>query len=649
MERRNEFEIRSSEFGRDQSRENVTAEPVTNRERFEENTEPIKPAIGREEIRKAREILNKYQSDRAEIDTRIAENQSWWRLRDWTVIKKGKNEKYKPHPTGGQLFSSIINKHADAMDNFPQPDVLPREAGDEASAKTLSSVLPCILERCGYRKTYSTVWNDKLVAGTGITAVFWDKDKDNVGDIAILPIDPLMFYSDPHIADIQKSRNVFTIERRSREELCEEYPQLMNKQIGESFTPRSYNEVDSMDDNDPDTVNVIDWYYKRGGLLHYVKFVGDEILFASENEPDNYPNGFYAHGLYPFDVDVCYEVKNSPYGFGEVDIGRPTQENIDRLDQAIIKTAISNSKQRYFVRSDGGVNEEEFADTNIELVHVASSTTGEDSIRPISKSELNPTYLSVKQQMESELREATSNREFSQGGTAAGVTSGSAIAALQEAGNKTSRDMIGMSYFSFERICYLVIELIREFYTAQRSFRITGEGASAPRYATISSEMIGGTQQNVLGVDFGEHVPVYDIRVVAQKSSAFSREIQNQRAQELYGMGFFAPQNADTALACLAMMDFEGKDKLEGLVRQNGTMYQQMQMLMQEMERMRAALGMGDAAPGGMPGGAPPADSATPDGVHGGEMPTGENAVEKANTSAADAMRARVQNGASPL
>jgi len=79
-----------------------------------------------------------------------------------------------------------------------------------------------------------------------------------------------------------------------------------------------------------------------------------------------------------------------------------------------------------------------------------------------------------------ELKETRGNRDFSQGGTTSGVTATSAIAALQEAGSKLSRDMIKGSYHAFTQIACLVIRLIRQFYDEPRAFRILGEqGADA--------------------------------------------------------------------------------------------------------------------------------------------------------------------------
>jgi hypothetical protein len=58
---------------------------------------------------------------------------------------------------------------------------------------------------------------------------------------------------------------------------------------------------------------------------------------------------------------------------------------------------------------------------------------------------------------------------------------------------------------------------------------------------------------------------------------------QNEMALQFFGRGFFNPQLADQALACLDMMDFERKQFVVQKISQNGTMYQQMMAMQQQM------------------------------------------------------------------
>ena len=164
---------------------------------------------------------------------------------------------------------------------------------------------------------------------------------------------------------------------------------------------------------------------------------------------------------------------------------------------------------------------------------------------------------------------------MTQGGTAGGVTAASAIAALQEAGSKLSRDMLKSAYRAFAKECYLIIELMRQFYDEERIFRITGK--------------------------LGSHEPVFDIVVSAEKKSTFSRLSQNETAKECYQLGFFAPANADAALAALEMMDFEGIEKVRQRVRQNGTLAQQLARMQQQRAQMAAVIAQQGSWPGCRP------------------------------------------------
>ena len=59
--------------------------------------------------------------------------------------------------------------------------------------------------------------------------------------------------------------------------------------------------------------------------------------------------------------------------------------------------------------------------------------------------------------------------------------------------------------------------------------------------------------------------------------------------KELYGMGLFAPANAEPALTCLDGMEFEGIDKIKEEVKNKSLMMQQFQMMQAAIMRVDAA------------------------------------------------------------
>ena len=609
--------------------------------------------IGREQVQAAQLTLQKYKEGKANLERRIVENEQWFKLRHWECMRKGETNQVEP--SSGWLFNSIANKHADAMDNFPSPNVLPREEGDKGEAEMLSSIIPVILEQNDFEETYDNVWDYKLKAGTGIYGVFWDKEKMNgLGDITIKKVDIINLFWESGVTDIQRSRNLFHVSLMDNDLLMGAYPQLQGKLGNSTMDLSKYVYDDAVDTNNKSAV--VDWYYKkRQGnkvVLHYCKYVNDVVLFATENEPEYAERGWYDHGLYPFVFDPLFSVEGTPCGFGYIDVGKSAQEYIDRGNQAIMQNMLANAKPRHFIRDDGSVNEEEYADLTKDFIHV-NGNLGQDSILPVQGKPLNDIYVSVINNKVDELKEVTGNRDISTGGTTSGVTAASAIAAMQEAGSKLSRDNNKASYRAFRKVCLMVIELIRQFYDIPRCFRIMGENGAA-RFVEYSNAGISPQFQGVeMGVDMGYRTPLFDIEITAQKQSPYSKMSQNELALQFFGAGFFNPQIADQALACLDMMDFDRKQFIMQKIAQNGGMYQQMMMMQQQMVQMaqmmdqamgtnyaqQLAASFGGQAPAPMMGGQAPAK------VEDTEALGGDEKSEATNTKKA---RERVAQSTDP-
>ena len=204
--------------------------------------EPERPRIGEKEIGRAVELLTEYKAGKKMLEDRIVEDELWWELRHWEVMRRSKpcqEEEPRPEPTSAWMFNAILNKHADAMDNYPEPVVLPRERSDEKSARILSSVLPVVLEYNDYEQTYSDNWWEKLKHGTAAYGVFWNNQKENgLGDIDIREIDLLKLFWEPGVKDIQKSRNLFVVDLVDEELLDQMYPEHKGKMGNISMTTR---------------------------------------------------------------------------------------------------------------------------------------------------------------------------------------------------------------------------------------------------------------------------------------------------------------------------------------------------------------------------------------------------------------------------
>lgn len=542
--------------------------------------------IGKEEIAKATSILQEYKRGKANLERKVIENELWWKLRHWEIIRK---EKEDTEPTSAWLFNSIANKHADAMDNYPEPNVLARALDDEEAAHQLSTVLPVILEQNNYEDVYSDVWWYKLKQGTGIKGVFWNPKKNNgLGDIDIKQCDILNLFWEPGIKDIQESRNLFHVSLVDNEVLKEQYPEY-DFNGSPSLDIAKYVYDDEVNTSDKSVV--IDWYYKKHNgakpVLHYVKYVNDQVLYASENTDEYVERGYYDHAIYPFVFDTLFVEEGTPCGFGYIDIMKNPQQYIDELNKIVLDNAFETGGTRWLVSDAAGVNDEDLKDPKKKVIRVPNLR--EDTIREVRTSALDGSYTNLITQKIEELKETSGNRDFSQGSASNGVTAASAISALMEAGSKLSRDMISSAYRAFVKECYLCIELIRQFYDLPRTFRIAG-GESYKYVEFDNSNMQKKSQGTAFNEDLGDRMPIFDIKISAAKKATYSRMAQNELAIQLFTMGVFNPQLADQALALLEIMDFDGKEKIIKKVQENETMYEQMIQMQQQMQQMAAVI-----------------------------------------------------------
>ena len=575
-------------------------------------------AIGEEQARKAMDTLQKYRQGKSALEARVIASEDWWRMRSWQRIQKGNPEDDKW--TSAWLFNVIMGKHADAIAAYPAPAIRPREPDDREEAAKLSSVLPVILEQNDFEEVYSDSQWTKLKQGTLIWHVKWDSSKLNgLGDISVQPVDILSFFWEPGVRDLQKSKNIFLTEMVDNDLLLAKYPELQGKLNSNPQIQQKYNTDDVISFDGKSMV--VDWYYKKyqngRQVLHFAKLVGDTVLQSTENDteqkydtltlpdgsivqqPAGRPmaeTGLYDDGEYPFVVDALFPVEGSIAGYGYIDVGKSTQEQIDRMNQAIVKNAIMSTTPRWFKRSDGSVNEQEFADWTKPFVHV-DGNLGQDSLQPIQVNMLNSNYIAILQNKIDELKWTLGNTDVNNGATSSGVTAASAIAALQEASGRSSKDATKSAYRAYARMIRMVIERIRQFYDLPRQFRIIG-ARGAEQFVKYSNQ--GLRPQTLYGANGqpdGMRKPVFDIEVSAQKASEYTSMAQNELALQFFQLGFFNPQMVDQALSTLDMMDFEGKDSIIQKVQENADLQQRLiewqQMALALADRYDPVMGEG--------------------------------------------------------
>ena len=162
-------------------------------------------------LREFTAVLQKYKSGKASLERRVISAENWWKLRNrFEESKTGLKDDGGFRSVSGWLHNVIVSKHADAMEAYPEPLILPRESGDREQAELLSAIIPCILEQNRFEKTYDHAMWQKLKTGTAVYRAVWDAGRcGGLGDVAIERMDLLNLFWEPGLSDIQKSPYFF--------------------------------------------------------------------------------------------------------------------------------------------------------------------------------------------------------------------------------------------------------------------------------------------------------------------------------------------------------------------------------------------------------------------------------------------------------
>lgn len=607
-------------------------------------------SVGQEELANWQETFKQYRTFKQTLDERIRREEKFLQLRQWEVYEEGEkydgmkeceiaHEKRRIRPRTAYLFNSIANKTADLMDNAPETVVLPRERSDEQAARDLSSILPVV-----YRQNRSLeIYRERAwyftAHGMMCTGVFWDQAADNgLGAITIRNIDLQRIYWEPLCTNLQDSKYIFVTSLEDTDELKNAYPQYADR-IGSGS---QWEQVQYVHNQSADTSGksmVVEVYYKKRGSdlrerMHYARYTGEVILYASENDPQ-YSDGFYDDGKYPFVMRSLFPMGESLEGIGYIAVGADTQMMIDKMSQDLLENMDAAADERWFTKKDAGINAEQFLDRRRKIVEV-DGNIAEERLQRIDTKTLDGMFVSLYDRKINELKENSSNRDVSQGSATGGVTSGSGLAILQEAGNKSARYELAILFEAEEEISAMVVDRIRQFWTSPQVFRITepngGIGFAEFDPAVIREQVTGTVEVNGVNEDT-VRIPEFDFKIVAQKKAGYSQQAQNETAVNLWNMGVFNPNLAQQALGLLDVMSFDGSDKIRQYVEQGQTLQNMLAESNSLLEMLRAQLAQitGKDPLGGMP-----VPGENPTGGVQGAGTVGADPVSAANRSAMD-------------
>lgn len=488
------------------------------------------------------------------------------------------------------LNSCIDNVIADQIDNMPEARMAPEREETAQSAEELTDVVSYILYHAGWPGKYQKIMEDAVVTGTGVAEVFWDDDaEDGDGMVNVIHWHPEDFYPDPMYENIQDGRGIFKATQTTVAWVEEHYPHVRGyvhgSQKGAEF------EVSPTDAPDGDVrTTVLEFWYKRydakkrKNRVHMAQLAGGALLFSTETGygieggRNEYREGVYAHGLYPFTVYKYRDVFREPFGTGLIHDYKDTQHAIDRYQKYIDDNARESAIQRHFIRRGSGINPEDLANYGKRVIEWEGSDIRE-VMQTVQASPLNNQVFQNMQYLVDTMKQDSGQNQFSRGEGGLGVTAAAGIVALQEAGGKITRWHTAAFKDAFREMVEQLIWVLSEYMPADRKLRIVGGWDNTEN---MEGRFIELTAPKFEGDEMLR--PAYFVRVQVQKDNPMQNQAHNEFVQNVSQVSaqYGTPMPPETVVRL--MRDVPNKTAILKAIRENGTMHDQINQLQAQLE-----------------------------------------------------------------
>ena len=524
------------------------------------------------------------------------------------------------------LKSTFNNCVADQMDNVMEARMIPELPQFQGLTDDINDVVGYIYELNNYPQLYRMRVQDYLATGTAVTQIMWDDDMNGgKGDIAFVRVPIEQFLWDPAEANIQDARALMKVSWHPMSWYKAHYPELHRFINADEHSATAVGEEDNQEELGADEAKamLIEYWYRtydentRRHEINVAYCAGGALLGKYEK--------VYAHGLYPFVLDVYTEIEGLPVGEGLVMELAPMMRYVNRYAHYMDVNIRAAAKTRLLVNRGAGIDVRDLANWDNDII--GGDRIDEQAVRFMESPPLTNLALNQMYQMQTDIKQDSGQNQFTRGETTGGVTAATAISALQEAGGKQARMRTETLKFGFKRITEQVLWLISEFYDDERMILITGRDEDVepePRVVDARAKRLMGREHGSVPP------PPYSVRIQVQRRSPNSISDQNNLIIDAYKMSAESGQIFPLS-ALFSILNIDAKDRilpviksvenytetLKETLQQNQQLTETVQQQAQSIEALKQQLlkqaqdrlntsqrGIAAAQPTGMPQGA---------------------------------------------
>lgn len=455
----------------------------------------------------------------------------------------------EPRPVTPVIQSTVENIAAELMDRVPEAVIAPEAPEDAQLAAVLQAVIAQNHDAACYAREYRDLVHDLLVSGYCVQEVGFDpRAAGGLGAAFVRHVDVRSILFDPAATALQDGRAVFKLGLRTRDFMAQHFPEH-----APFLTDDGYRAGDAAADevllpDRRDTLLLLEYWWREYDAesgqyrVHMAQLCAGRVLRDSR---DQKPEGYFAHGMYPFVLTPLFPRRGSCLGLGYVDMFETQQRYADKLDQIVLKNALMASHNKILLTESSGFDAEDLRDWSRD-VHRGESLSG---ITWFTTPALPAYLLDYIRTIRESIKQESGANDFSRGQVTAGVTAASAIASLQEMSNKRARTASRLLHEAFRDAVRMEIDVEREFSLFTRRVTVDIGGKRVP--CTFESAMLlrEAPGRVLLPVEFYVSVKV-------QQQTPAAAMSRNELALRMLQAGILRPPQA------AAMMVFDGKEQV---------------------------------------------------------------------------------------
>ena len=435
-------------------------------------------------------------------------NGSHWDLKDpiGRPLRSAAQKANHPNTVENFTFSLVEGLVAEFCEDVDLIDY-PVEPGDDDAANVFTELKKYIMYKNKIKPQREDYVRNFFLYGTAIWHIYWDplwkggKGPNRwVGDIRWVSAHPQAIYPDLRCRkSIEEGTRIHKAVYRTREYVEEKY----GVEVEADTTTELYiigDETERMPDSDNEEVLLVEtWYKGKPKILD--KDEKDEgygmhvVWWAGENNPTYLAHANYVYYepeedvMFPFSFRQRYPRENSVWGYGEAHFLKSPQIVLNKTTELILEGHMHYSMGQTFYKP-GAITprQEAFLKKFGTMPGMYFPVTNLDDVKRIHGKGVDASLPAEATRVQRTMESIIGRHDISQGRTPGSVVAFRALDLLAARARIRLRSAENALMSAYEDCGNYINNLITQFYTEERAYRILGDGTESTEYFMYNPE-----------------------------------------------------------------------------------------------------------------------------------------------------------------